>query len=195
MKKKNLKFYFELFCVFVLLGFQMIGNFGAFLPILEKVLVEKKAWIKKEDILDSLTWGRCGPGAAVVNAMVYLGNKISGAVAGCVVVIAFCIAPFCIIIIISYFINDIFNNVFISHIMKGVSVGVVVKMMEANVKLFKKCLKTKETIFVFLVCTFMMFTTKIPAVLFIIVSCVIGIVIANLRKSKNNINKLKDYNI
>lgn len=176
MKKNSLKFYIEFTWVFILLGLQMIGNFGALMPLLEDALVEKKSWIKKEDILDSLTWGRCGPGAAVINAIIYLGNKIAGPITGAIAAISFCIAPMCIILIIANFSGNILKNNYVTSIMNGISVAVVVRMIKANIDLGKKTLNNKVTICVCMLCTILMFITQISTIVFIIVAVVGSII-------------------
>ncbi|MBP3707681.1 MAG: chromate transporter [Clostridia bacterium] len=174
--KKNTIYYINFMWVFALLGLQMIGNFSALMPLLEDALAIKRNWIKKEDVLDSITWGRCGPGAAVINSVVYLGNKIKGPFAGFLAAVSFCIFPTCVILLIATFASNFMENTYITSMMRGMSVAVVVRLMTSNIDLWKKTMVNKHAIITFLICMTLMFVTPIPTIIYIIGTIVLGIV-------------------
>lgn len=180
--KNKIIYYIKFIWVFALLGLQMIGNFSALMPILEDALVTKRKWIKKEDILDSITWGRCGPGAAVINSMVYLGNKIRGPFAGFVAAVSFCIFPTCIILLIVAFASNFMENAYIASMMNGLSAAVVIILVNSNISLWENVMVNKLAITTFFICTVLMFTTPIPTIIYIIGTIVLGIVIVFVKK-------------
>ena len=68
----------KLFYLFSKIGLQVFGNLVTMIPIFENELVTKRKLISNEDVLDAITIGRCGPGAAIVNTIAFIGNKIDG---------------------------------------------------------------------------------------------------------------------
>ena len=92
----------KLFYLFSLMGIQMFGNLVTMIPIFENELVTKRKLITNEDVLDAITIGRCGPGAAIVNTIAFIGNKIDGFLGGMFATLGFCFFPFMVILIISF---------------------------------------------------------------------------------------------
>lgn len=68
---KEVKKLINLFYIFSILGIQMFGNLATMIPIFERELIEKRKLITKNDLLDSISLGRCGPGAAIINTVVF----------------------------------------------------------------------------------------------------------------------------
>lgn len=69
---KKIKELLKLMFIFCFMGIQMFGNLVTMIPIFEKELVDKRKLLTKEDIIDSITIGRCGPGAAIINTVAFL---------------------------------------------------------------------------------------------------------------------------
>lgn len=190
--KNKLIYYINFMWVFAILGLQMIGNFSALMPILEDTLAIKRNWIKKENVLDSITWGRCGPGAAVINSIVYLGNRIRGPFAGFLAAVSFCVFPTLVILCIATFARNFMENTYVVSMMKGLSVAVVVKLITSNMDLCKKTMVNKLAIITFFVCMTLMFVTPIPTIIYIVGTIVLGIAfifIKNIFRNKVNNNK------
>lgn len=58
---RKIKELFRIFYVFSILGLQMFGNLATMVPIFEEELIKKRRLISKNDLLDSISLGRCGP--------------------------------------------------------------------------------------------------------------------------------------
>ena len=58
---RKIKELFRIFYVFSILGLQMFGNLATMVPIFEEELIKKRRIISKNDLLDSISLGRCGP--------------------------------------------------------------------------------------------------------------------------------------
>ena len=170
-----MKKYIKFFCIFANLGLQMLGNVSAIIPVLEEQLVKKHNLVTKEDILDAVAIGRCGPGATSVNAIVFLGNKIAGFLGGIMAVLAFSFFPLIIIIIISSFINKFLENELVLSVLKAISVSLCVKIIESIANLIKDILIDKLNIFVFISVLVLAIFTNISSVFYIVFSIILGI--------------------
>ena len=87
---KKLVSLIKLFYLFSIMGIQMFGNLVTMIPIFEAELVTKRKLITNEDVIDAITIGKCGPGAAIVNTIAFLGNRIGGFWGGVFATLGFC---------------------------------------------------------------------------------------------------------
>lgn len=169
---KRFKSLMKLFYLFSLMGIQMFGNLVTMIPIFENELVTKRKLITNEDVLDAITIGRCGPGAAIVNTIAFIGNKIDGFWGGVFATLGFCFFPFLVILIISFSIDTFLNNEIIKNFLKGVSTCISVMIINSMIDFGKKTLKSKICVLVCSVTLLLSITTQIPIVCYLII-CVI----------------------
>ncbi len=167
----------RLIYVFAILGLQMLGNISAMYPILEEELINKRNLVTKADILDALALGRCGPGAAVVNTIVFLGNKINGFIGGFIAIISFIIFPFIIIIIISLVIDKFINNYIVLSAFKAISVALFVKILQSIIDLAKNTIINKLTLVIFCISLILLISTNISSIILIMFSIILGILL------------------
>lgn len=176
--KKIIKMFFS----FMFLGLKSIGNISSVAPMIEEEFVIKNKWLEKEDIVDAIAIGRCGPGAAIVNTMVFLGNKIYGVLGGIIAPIAFCIIPFIIITTISIFIDEFLKNTIIMSMFKAISVSIVIMIINTVISLAKNVIVDKLTASIFIIILCMCIFTNISTIIYIIISSIIGLIITLLKK-------------
>ncbi len=170
--KKKLKMIY----LFSILGLQMIGNIASMLPILEYQLVTKRNLLSKEEVLDAIAIGRCGPGAAVINTIVLIGNYIDGFIGGVIAAVSFIIFPSIIIITISSIIDKFLNNPIVISAFKAIITSLVVMIINTVTDLAKKTLVNKITIIVFCIALLVMLFTPISSIICIIITLIIGII-------------------
>ena len=162
----------KLFCLFSIMGIQMFGNLVTMIPIFETELVKKRKLITNEDVIDAITIGRCGPGAAIVNTIAFIGNKIDGFFGGVFAVLGFCFFPFITILIISFSIDSFLNNEIIKNFLKGVSTCICVMIINSIIDFGKKTLKSKMCVLVFVATLILSVSTNIPITCYLII-CVL----------------------
>lgn len=143
--------YLEIFYIFSILGVQMIGNFAIMIPIFEKELINKRKLITKEDLLDSITLARCVPGAAIINSVSFLGNRINGILGAIFAVSGFVCFPFIIIVIISFFLNQYLNNMLVNDFFIGALTFMTILIIKSIIEIGKKTLIDNITIGIFII--------------------------------------------
>lgn len=181
---------FKLIAIFAKLGLLMLGNISSMLPILEEELVKKNKLCTKEDLLDALALGRCGPGAAVVNTITFLGNKIKGFFGGFLATMSFCFFPFIIIICVSLCIDNFLQNSLIISAFKAISVSISVMIIKSIYDLAKETLTNKMEICVFYVTMILSIFTNCSSIIYIVGAILIGIIISRIQKYKFRKNEL-----
>ena len=163
--------------VFAMFGLKMLGNIVVMIPILEEELVEKRKWVTKDDILDAVALGRCGPGAAVINTIAFLGNKIYGFWGGAIALFSFIFFPFLIILAISFFLDQFLENSLVMSAFNGILAALVVIIENTIIDLGKKTLKNRITWGIFLATLILCIATDIPIVVYILLAILVGIVL------------------
>lgn len=194
---KEVKKIINLFYIFSILGIQMFGNLATMIPIFERELIEKRKLITKNDLLDSISLGRCGPGAAIINTVVFLGNSIYGVVGGIIAVLGFILFPFIIIMFIAIFMNYFENEIILNNFFIGGLCCISIMIVESMIKFGKSTLVNKMTITIFLCTLVIGIFVDIPVFVYIILAGIIGLIYNNKGSIlpiryffKNHTNKL-----
>lgn len=105
----------ELFLVFLRIGLLAIGGAYSFLPLLEKEVVERYAWLSKEEFLEVLGVVKIFPGAISVKFATYTGYKMAGWAGAVVANLANLLSPALLIV----FATVLYNNFKDSPKVKG----------------------------------------------------------------------------
>ena len=68
----------KLFPTFSKIGLFTIGGGYAMIPLIERDVVERNGWVKKEEFLDLLAVAQSSPGVFAVNIAIFIGYKLRG---------------------------------------------------------------------------------------------------------------------
>lgn len=137
-KKVNFKTIFQLFISFMKIGAFTFGGGYAMIPLIQKEAVEKRKWVKEEDIFDVIAIAESTPGPIAVNASTFIGFKVAGFLGAFFATLGLIIPSFVIIYLISLFYKAFITVPAISAIFKGLSIGVIVLLVMAFIKLKKQ---------------------------------------------------------
>jgi len=149
--KADFKTLFQLFVSFLKVGAFTFGGGYAMIPIIQREAVEKRKWVKEEDIFDILAIAESTPGPIAVNASTYIGFKVAGFWGALFATFGLVLPSFMIIYLISLFYNAFMEVNFIRAFFKGLSVGVIVMLVMAFVKLKKQMKLNVATTIIFFV--------------------------------------------
>ena len=133
--------YLELIWSFFKIGIMTFGGGYAMLPIIQRELVEKKAWATEEEILNYYAIGQCTPGVIAVNTATFIGNKRKGALGGFLATFGIVLPSLIIISVIAAVLTNFAEIEAVQHALAGIRVAVVVlvgfsvkKLMTSGVK-------------------------------------------------------------
>ena len=119
--------YMQLFATFFKIGAFTFGGGWAMISIIEREIVDKHGWIRREEFLDLLAVAQSLPGILAVNIATAIGDKLRG-MRGSACATLGCVLPsFLIILAIAIFLTPdmIKNNRIISSIFMGIRPAVV----------------------------------------------------------------------
>ena len=119
--------YFQLFTSFFKIGAFTFGGGWAMISIIEKEIVDRKQWIKREEFLDLLAVAQSLPGILAVNISVAVGDRLRGMKGAVTAALGTILPSFMIILCIAIFLTPDLskNNETLSAIFKGVRPAVV----------------------------------------------------------------------
>lgn len=119
--------YLQLFITFLKIGAFTFGGGWAMISIIEREIVDKHAWLKREEFLDLLAIAQAVPGILAVNISVVVGDRLRGMKGSVAAAIGTILPSFAIILAIAIFLTPdiIKNNEVVSAIFKGIRPAVV----------------------------------------------------------------------
>ena len=75
---KEWKVLFQIFWTFFKISPVTFGGGFAMIPLIEKEVVEKRKWLKSEEVTDVFALSQSVPGAVAINSATFIGHRISG---------------------------------------------------------------------------------------------------------------------
>ena len=183
-KNSNLYKSLDLFKVFFKIGLFTFGGGYAMIPFIQKEIVEKNGWITDEEILDMFAIAEATPGVIAVNTATFVGYKISGFFGSFFATLGVVLPSFLIILLIAYYIKDFLSIKLIAYAFKGIRAGVIVLIIGAITKFYKKndinLFNISLLIIAFLISAF----TSINTILILLCALIIGIVYKVMTKRR-----------
>ncbi|MFI3331176.1 MAG: chromate transporter [Rikenellaceae bacterium] len=115
----------ELFTSFMKIGIFTFGGGYAMIALIQKEIVEKRGWVKKDDFLELLTIAQTAPGPLALNSSVFVGYRVMGLKGALLAVIGVVLPSFLIILLVAMFFSRIKDNDYVEAAFKGMRPAVV----------------------------------------------------------------------
>ena len=179
---------FDIFYAFLKIGIVLVGGGYVILPLLNSEIVEKKKWMSYDEILDKFCISQCLPGIIVENTALFVGYKLRGVAGAIAAIVGVTISAFVIIISLANILSIIFHNKVVNNIFDYVNLSVIVLILVTLKDMFPKCIVDKTTLFLFLVCMYLILGLKISPFLVIFASIILGFMISLIKKLKGVVN-------
>ena len=127
-----------LFVTFFKIGLFTIGGGYAMIPLIEREVVDRHAWISREDFLDLLAIAQSAPGVFAVNISIFIGYRLRG-VRGSVFCALGTVLPSVIIILaIAMFLGQFRENRVVANVLKGIRPAVIALILTPTIRLASK---------------------------------------------------------
>lgn len=117
----------QLFLTFLKIGAFTFGGGWAMISIIEKEIVDKHGWLRRDEFLDLLAVAQSLPGILAVNISVAVGDRLRGGKGSVCAALGTILPSFLIILAIAIFLTPdlIKNNETLSRIFSGIRPAVV----------------------------------------------------------------------
>ena len=109
----------QLFISFLKIGAFTFGGGYAMVPLIEREVIDKKGWVKREDFLDLLTIAQSAPGPIALNTAVFVGYRIRGLKGALSALMGIVLPAFAIILLVAIFFADIRDNQYVDAAFKA----------------------------------------------------------------------------
>ena len=183
--------YLKLFISFFKIGAFTFGGGWAMIPLIEREVVDKQNWIKREDFVDALAIAQSLPGVLAVNISILIGNKLRG-LKGCLMATLGTILPsFLIILAIAIWFVQTYDNPVVERIFKGIRPAVVALIVSPVFSTAKTARINIRTVIIPIIVALSIWLGGISPIWFVLLGAIGGILYCNhvIASSKQKSNK------
>ncbi len=128
----------DLFLTFAKIGLFTFGGGYAMISLIDHSCVEKKRWISHDEMMDITVIAESTPGPIAINCATYVGYKQKGLVGALAATVGIVLPSFCIIFLVSSFLDGFLEIVWVAHAFMGIKIAVGILILDAAVKMICK---------------------------------------------------------
>lgn len=154
------------------------------MPLMKKEVVEKKKWLKDEEIIDSFALAQSAPGSVAVNAAAFVGYRVGGVSGALLATFGMMIPTFIIVIILSLLFIAVRDNPHVEAAFMGIRPAVVALILYAAWGTVRSAITDTFTLALMIVALFLLAILHVHPVLMIVAGIVSGIVIKKTKAPK-----------
>ncbi len=131
----------QLFTTFFKIGLFTFGGGYAMISLIADACVEKKQWITHDEMMDITVIAESTPGPIAINCATYVGYRQKGLAGAIASTLGIVLPSFCIIFLISTFLDHFLEIAWIAHAFMGVRLAVGILILDAALKMIGKMQK------------------------------------------------------
>ena len=186
----------DLFLTFAKIGFFTFGGGYAMISLIEDSCVEKKQWITHDEMLNVTVIAESTPGPIAINCAPFGGYKQKGLPGAVAATIGIVLPSFCIIFLISMFLDNFLEIAWIAHAFMGVRIAVGILILDAAIKMIKKMQKKPIPITI-MICAFVsmlvidIFALRVSSITLMLIAAVISLAIFLTRRNTGKAGAVK----
>ena len=171
---------FELLFTFMKIGMFTFGGGYAMISVIENECVERKQWVTQEDMMKMTVIAESTPGPIAINCATYIGYHRAGVLGAIFATLGLVIPSFCVIYMISMFLDDFLKYEVVSKALKGIKIAVGLMIFQVGRNMMKKISfgvlsRTVWSLAFILMLLINIFSWKFSSVSLIIIAAGIGI--------------------
>ena len=176
----------DLFLTFAKIGLFTFGGGYAMIALIENSCVEQKQWITHDEMMNVTVIAESTPGPIAINCATFVGYKQKGLTGALAATIGIVLPSFCIIFLISMFLDNFLEITWIAHAFMGIRLAVGILILDAALKMIRKMQK-KPVPLVIMICAFLamlltdIFTLRISSITLMLIAAVISLVLFVLK--------------
>lgn len=175
---------FKIFIAFAKIGVLTFGGGLSMLPMLRREIVEKHGWATDDQLLDYYAVGQCTPGIIAVNTATFIGFYEAGILGGIIATLGVVFPSVLIILIVASVLQGFLDVPVVMSALAGIRAVVCALLGHTVISLAKKSLVDVFCICLFVAALPILFFTKIPSVVVIILCGIAGNVYCKIKEGK-----------
>ena len=170
----------DLFLTFSKIGLFTFGGGYAMISLIENSCVEKKKWITHDEMMNVTVIAESTPGPIAINCATYVGYRQRGLLGAAAATVGMVLPSFCIVYLISMFLDNFLEITWIAHAFMGIKIAVGLLILDAAIKMIQKMPK-KPAPRTIMVCAFLamflidVFAVRISSITLMLIAAVISL--------------------
>ena len=178
----------DLFLTFAKIGLFTFGGGYAMISLIENSCVAKKQWITHDEMMNVTVIAESTPGPIAINCATFVGYKQKGLAGAIAATIGMVLPSFCIIFLISVFLDNFLEISWIAHAFMGIKLAVGILILDAAIKMIRKMQK-KPVPLAIMICAFVVmllidiFALKISSITLMLIAALISLVIFLMKRN------------
>ena len=174
---KKIKLVCEIFFVFFRISLFSIGGGAVMIPLVIDAVVEKKKWMSKEEIIDTVAISQTVPGAIIVNNSIFIGRTVAGLPGAIAAFFGVAIPSFVCIVIIMQFLDKIVDNSHVIGFFKGALAAAAALVAVSCYKIGKNIIKNITDLVLALISFVLIVFFNVSIILVILTGAIAGLII------------------
>ena len=172
----------DLFLTFAKIGLFTFGGGYAMISLIENSCVEKKGWITHDEMMNVTVIAESTPGPIAINCATFVGYKQKGLIGAIAATIGMVLPSFCIIFLISMFLDNFLEIAWIAHAFMGIKIAVGILILDAAIKMIRKMQK-KPIPLTIMACAFLVmllidiFALHVSSITLMLIAAIISLAI------------------
>lgn len=167
---------FELFKTFFQIGFFTIGGGYAMIPLIERKVVDEKAWVSDKELLDLIAVAQSCPGIFAVNISIFIGHKRKGNWGALASAVGTCLPSFFCILAIALVFQQFRDNPWVEHFFRGIRPAVVALITIPVFRMAKSARISRYNVWIPIVAAFLIWMLGVSPIFIVLAAGVSGYV-------------------
>ncbi len=178
----------DLFLCFAKIGLFTFGGGYAMIVLIGNACVEKKHWLTHDEMMNITAIAESTPGPISINCATYIGYKQKGFAGSLAATFGIVLPSFCIIFLISMFLDRFLEITWFAHAFQGIKVAVGILIIDAGFKMLKK-MKKKPLSVAIAACAFIamllisLLSLKVSSLVLMLAAGLVSLTIFMIKKS------------
>lgn len=177
-----MKTFWALYISFLKIGALMFGSGYTMLPLLTREIVEYRAWITQEELMDAFALSQCVPGVIAVNTAAFIGQKRGGWGGAAAAILGVMTAPIIAILLVATVLMQFWNNPVMISAFNGVRVAVAAVITSAVISLIRANVKSWLGIALCIAGFVMIAIAHLSPIFVVLMAVAVGLVLWGIRK-------------
>ena len=187
---------FDLFLTFAKVGLFTFGGGYAMISLIENSCVEKKGWFTHDEMMNVTVIAESTPGPIAINCATFVGYKQKGMIGAIAATIGMVLPSFCIIFLISMFLDNFLEIAWIAHAFMGIKIAVGILILDAAIKMIRKMQK-KPIPLTIMACAFLamlltdIFALRVSSVALMLAAAAVSLAVFLMKRHAGKVGAAK----
>ena len=175
----------EIYKIFFIIGFQLLGGGYVILPLLQKYIVDERKWITEEELIDYFAVSQCIPGIIAGNIAIFTGYKARKLLGSIMAILGIVTPCFICILTLANLLTTAVDNKYVQDAFWGIRISVIILILVTIKDMWKKSVNSKFTYILFFAILAAFIFLPVSPTIIIILSAITALIYARIKGGNN----------